>query len=103
MAKNFKTKMFEEGFNCPIADNIQPYDVILLANGKCFFVDDVDKSFVNDEIADLYDEECSSEEILPEHTLVSIYDINNEGIVNIPGNQPCIILRRIEGLINPCC
>ncbi|MBP6566087.1 MAG: hypothetical protein KA270_02905 [Saprospiraceae bacterium] len=77
-----------------VADEIEEYDIILLSKNRFFYVFDLDKEFINDEISELY--EGNDNDILPEHTKIILFDESDKTITDIPGDAPVIIYRRIN-------
>ncbi|MFZ1704395.1 MAG: hypothetical protein WAT79_08605 [Saprospiraceae bacterium] len=77
-----------------VANEIEEYDIILLSKGRFFYVFDLDKEFINDEVSELYD--GNDNDILPEHTKIMLFDESYKTITDIPGDTPVIIYRRIN-------
>lgn len=60
-------------------------------NARYFYVDDIDKEFISEEVSDLYDDDVLEEDIKPEHTKLTFY--------NEPDNDESICVIGTEILI----
>lgn len=94
---DYSEELFTKGYGEILAEEIEPGMIISMCN-YCFFeVDDVVKSYLNDEIADYYMENDLDKygEIKPEHTLITLYIVDDDDdteteIRNIPGDAKII-------------
>lgn len=96
-SKTYNANTFERGNKVLLADEVQAGMIIALSNNKYFYVDDIDKFFINDEIGKLYDEEAKDKDIKPEHTTITFYDEDDNEITDVPGTAKCICFKRVNG------
>lgn len=89
--------LFESGYDVLIADGVRVDMFIALTKCRYFYVEDIDKEFISDEVGDLYPYDALDSEILPEHTKLTFYDEAGNAIVEIPGNAPVIAWKRVKG------
>lgn len=92
----YKEKYFLQGESMIEANQLQVGDVIALSNDKLFWIDDVDSSFINDEIGKLYDELPLDHEVKPKDSKYTIYSQDGYGdreISEIPHNAKFIVYR----------
>lgn len=91
----YREKLFLKGNNVLIADEVKEGMIICLSNGGYFYVDDIVKEFISDEVAELYDDDA--ENIAPEHTVIMFIGDGFEEISEIPATAHVIAFSRIEG------
>lgn len=96
-------KFLKENFVCSIlkAEEVELGDKIILSNGTIFNVDNIDSFFINDDVAEEY-EDVFEKDIKPEHSKYEFIDENNGGkngksYNEIPYNAEFTVLRRKEG------
>lgn len=97
MKKQYKAGLFESGLKTIIADKVENGMIIALSNNKYFYVDDMDKEFINDEVADLYADDVKESDIKHEHTTITFYDEDGNSIYGVLGTEKCIAFTRIDG------
>ena len=85
------------GSSVLMADEVKVGNIIALSNNKYFYVLDIDKEFINDEVSKMYGD-C--DEVKPEHTKITFYGEDNKEITDVPGEALCICFRRIRGNYN---
>lgn len=83
-----KGKFCDAGSTNCVANDLEPNSIVALSNCKYFYVDDVDKEFINDKVADSYGD---YDDVLAKHTKITIYDELDNSISDIPGDTPCLI------------
>jgi len=96
----YSKNLFEKGFSVFLADEVKLDTIICLSKNKYFYVRNFDKEFINDEVAKLYND---NDKVLPEHTVITFYDEDDNEIYGIPGNAEVIVYDRLDGKhnINP--
>ncbi len=73
------------------ADKIEIGSLLLLRHNQYFIVDDIEREFISDEIADLYPDDVKDEDIKPEHYTISFIDEADNKIVKVPSIYPISI------------
>jgi len=90
----FNKKLFEEGYHVIIADEVKDGMIIALSECRYFYVDDIDKFFINDEVSKIYGD---NDTVKPEHSKITFYNEIDEEITDIPGTAHVIAYGRIKG------
>ena len=91
---NYNKKTFLEGNNNTIiADNVEVGMILLMNDGSYFYVDDIDKFFLNKKVALLYDD---YDNVNPKHTIINFYaDSYQKTISDIPGTAKLIAYQNV--------
>lgn len=96
----YNKNLFEQGNNVIIADEVEEGMIICLSKCRYFYVNDIDKEFINDDVSDLYCKNCDSDNgdsCPPEHTVITFIDELLNEITNIPGTATVIAYKGIKG------
>ena len=94
----FNKNLFEEGNNVLIADEVKQGMIICLSANRYFYVDDIDKEFIDEEASKLYGD---FDDVKPEHSKITFIDEDLEKITDIPGTAFVIAYGRIDGKYSP--
>ena len=94
----YNKNLFEQAFNVLIADELETGMIICLSKNRYFYIEDLEKEFINDDVADLYPE--YNKNVLPEHTKITLYDERENFISHIPGNIYVNAFKKIVGTHN---
>lgn len=92
--QKYKKGMFEKGKETLIADEVEIGMIIALSKNKYFYIDDIEKFFINDKVGKLYGD---NDPVKPEHTKITFYDEDDNSIIEIPGTECCISFKRVDG------
>jgi len=93
-SRKFRKGMFLESGHAILADEVECDMVIELNNNKFFYVYDISKEFISDEVGELYGE---NDPVKPEHLLITFADEYDNMICDVPGNQPILAYMMIQG------
>jgi len=94
----FREGLFVHGHNVLIADEVDYGMILCLSKNRYFYVAMLEKEFINDEVAKLYQDD---EVVPPQHTSITFYDEDDNEITNVPGTALVIAFTRIDGTHNP--
>jgi hypothetical protein len=97
--RKFRKGMFLASDHAILADEIEVGMIIELYNNKFFYVYDIDKEFISDEVAELYGE---NDPVNPEHSLITFADEYDNMICDVPGDQPILAYMMIKGSKHRC-
>jgi hypothetical protein len=98
-SRKFRKGMFLESGHAILADEVECNMVIELYNNKFFYVYDISKEFISDEVAELYGE---NDPVKPEHSLITFADDYDNMICDVPGDQPILAYMMIKGRKHAC-